>query len=57
MRKYDDGSDMNIQIIKDFLSTYDCPNKCSHLTEYQIKDRFEAYRKEWVEKMIDFVIA
>lgn len=32
MNHYDDGSDMNLEIIKDFLKTFDCPSKCSHLT-------------------------
>ena len=53
---YDDGSEMNRQIIRDFISGEDCVRKCRGFSEVELLDSFEVFRAAWVEQMINFVI-
>jgi hypothetical protein len=56
LANYDDGSEMNSEIIKDYLSSEECLRKCRGFSEEALQDSFEAFRAVWVDRMISFVI-
>ena len=45
---YDDGSEMNLQIIKDYLSSEECLRRCRNFNEESLLNSFDGYRAEWV---------
>ena len=53
---YDDGSEMNRQIIRDYIQGEECVRRCRSFSEGALLDSFEAFRTAWVEQMINFVI-
>lgn len=56
MEHYDDGSEMNQRIILEFLASDVCQQKCGRLGRDALLNEFEAYRGDWVDKMITYVI-
>lgn len=53
---YDDGSEMNRQIIRDYISGEECVRRCRGFSEGDLLDSFEVFRAAWVEQMVNFVI-
>jgi hypothetical protein len=53
---YSDGSEMNKEIITDFLSSDECSRRCKGYSKEVLLDSFEAFRAVWVERMVSFVI-
>jgi len=56
VEQYDDGSEMNLEIIRDFLSSEECQRRCQRYGKDALMKSFEDYRGKWVEKMVNFVI-
>lgn len=56
VENYDDGSEMNMEIIKDYLQSEECISRCTRMGEKALLDSFEAYRAVWVDRMVSFVI-
>lgn len=56
MEHYDDGSEMNQRIILEFITSDNCQQRCERLARDALLNEFEAFREEWVDRMITYVI-
>ena len=53
---YDDGSEMGVAIIRDYLEGEECQRRCASMGEGTLRASFEQFRAGWVERMVNFVI-
>jgi hypothetical protein len=56
VENYDDGSEMNMEIIRDYMQSEECLRRCAGMGEKALLDSFEDYRAVWVDRMVSFVI-
>jgi hypothetical protein len=56
MEHYDDGSEMNQRIIQEFMLGDKCQTGCPNMARDSLLNNFEAFREDWVSKMVEFVI-